>query len=316
MHGVERSGLAASVIGSMGDISSYPSSGKIAGLSAISLVLSNLVSNVPAVMLLRPLTQSLGDGPFFWLALAMSSTLAGNFTLIGSVANLIVAQQARKTVEIGFMEYFRVGAVITVLTIVIGILILAFEVRIAHGETVRGSEFGVRSDVGEVGVQKMGNTVGETSSRSVESLSRVAERPAGSGQRWMRIAKVENRGPKFRSITVIPESVSEGHRMFRVVLVCDTPESRARGLQGFRPLKQNEAALFVFQRAEVVTFWMGTVTFPIDIVFVDTNGIVTKVFPNCRPGSRDFYASERPAGWVIETAAGAGIRPGDRIKIE
>ncbi|HUJ17704.1 MAG TPA: anion transporter [Nitrospirota bacterium] len=127
MHGVEVSGLAAFVIGGTGDLASYSSLGKIAGLSAVSVILSNLVSNVPAVMLLKPLTQSLGNGHFFWLALAMSSTLAGNLTLIGSVANLIVAQQARRRVEISFMEYFRVGALITAATIAIGVLVLALE---------------------------------------------------------------------------------------------------------------------------------------------------------------------------------------------
>ena len=133
MHGVETSGLAGGVISSMGDVGSGSTIGRIAGLSAVSAVLSNLVSNVPAVMLLKPLTESLGSGNLFWLALAMSSTLAGNLTLIGSVANLIVVQQARRKVEIGFMEYFRVGALITVVTILIGILVLALEVKIAHG---------------------------------------------------------------------------------------------------------------------------------------------------------------------------------------
>jgi len=127
MHGVEVSGLAAFVIGRTGDLASFSFLGKIAGLSAVSVILSNLVSNVPAVMLLKPLTQSLGNGQIYWLALAMSSTLAGNLTLIGSVANLIVAQQARRRVEIGFMEYFRVGALITAATIAIGVLVLALE---------------------------------------------------------------------------------------------------------------------------------------------------------------------------------------------
>jgi Na+/H+ antiporter NhaD/arsenite permease-like protein len=56
----------------------------------------------------------------------MASTLAGNFTLIGSVANLIVVQRARaQNVEIGFWEYFKVGAPLTVATIGIGVLWLA-----------------------------------------------------------------------------------------------------------------------------------------------------------------------------------------------
>ena len=63
-------------------------------LSLFTAVLSNIVSNVPAVLALgrscRPLPI-----PSAWLVVAMSSTLAGNFTLLGSVANLIVAEQAR-----------------------------------------------------------------------------------------------------------------------------------------------------------------------------------------------------------------------------
>lgn len=69
--------------------------GRLAGFSVISAVLSNLVNNVPAVMLLKPLAVPLGGDRFVWLSLAMSSTLAVNFTLIGSVANLTVAQQAK-----------------------------------------------------------------------------------------------------------------------------------------------------------------------------------------------------------------------------
>src|SRR5574341_730147 len=140
MHGVEVSGLAAAMIEQAGDLASLSPIGRIAGLSAVSAVLSTLVSNVPAVMLLKPLTESLGGGPFPWLALAMSSTLAGNLTLIGSVANLIVAQQAGKRVVIGFWEYFRVGALITAATIVIGILVLAAEIRIANGAEVAFAE--------------------------------------------------------------------------------------------------------------------------------------------------------------------------------
>ena len=53
----------------------------------------------------------------------MASTLAGNFTLVGSVANLIVAQRAQGAgVTIGFWAYFRVGAPLTVLTILFGVI--------------------------------------------------------------------------------------------------------------------------------------------------------------------------------------------------
>ncbi len=55
----------------------------------------------------------------------MSSTLAGNLTILGSIANLIVVQRARRDgVEISFWEYFKVGAPLTVLTLIVGILFL------------------------------------------------------------------------------------------------------------------------------------------------------------------------------------------------
>jgi Na+/H+ antiporter NhaD/arsenite permease-like protein len=87
-------------------------------------VLSNIVSNVPAVLVFRPFIPHLADPKHAWLTLAMSSTLAGNLTVLGSVANLIVIQRARHQVRIGFWEYARVGAPLTVVTITLGVLLL------------------------------------------------------------------------------------------------------------------------------------------------------------------------------------------------
>jgi Na+/H+ antiporter NhaD/arsenite permease-like protein len=90
-------------------------------LSAVTAALSNLVSNVPAVLVLKPFIANSANPQRAWLIVAMASTLAGNFTLIGSVANLIVAQRARAGgVTIGFWTYFKVGAPLTVLTILFG----------------------------------------------------------------------------------------------------------------------------------------------------------------------------------------------------
>jgi Na+/H+ antiporter NhaD/arsenite permease-like protein len=90
-------------------------------LAGITAVLSNLVSNVPAVLVLKPFIAGLADPQHAWLVVAMAATLAGNFTLVGSVANLIVAQRARREgIEIGFGTYFRVGAPLTVITILFG----------------------------------------------------------------------------------------------------------------------------------------------------------------------------------------------------
>lgn len=94
------------------------------GLLALSTAaLSNVVSNVPAVLVLKPFVAQLHDPQRAWLIVAMASTLAGNFTLVGSVANLIVAQRAKvRGVEVAFWPYFAIGAPLTVLTIVFGMV--------------------------------------------------------------------------------------------------------------------------------------------------------------------------------------------------
>ncbi len=92
-------------------------------LSAVTVALSNLVSNVPAVLVLKPFVAALRDPRRAWLALAMASTLAGNLTLVGSIANLIVAQGAQSHgVRIRFWTYFKAGAPLTALTVLVGVL--------------------------------------------------------------------------------------------------------------------------------------------------------------------------------------------------
>jgi len=90
-------------------------------LSLFTLAASNLVSNVPTVMLLRPLVDTMSDSRTAWLLLAMASTYAGNLTLLGSVANLIVAEGARPLgIRLSFGSYLKAGVPITLLTAFIG----------------------------------------------------------------------------------------------------------------------------------------------------------------------------------------------------
>ncbi|MFN4292556.1 MAG: anion transporter [Thermoflexales bacterium] len=99
--------------------------GGVAPLALVTTLLSNLISNVPAVLLFRPLVPQFADPTQAWLTLAAASTLAGNLTLIGSVANLIVAEQALKFgVKLTFMEYLRPGLIITTLTLIAAIALL------------------------------------------------------------------------------------------------------------------------------------------------------------------------------------------------
>jgi Na+/H+ antiporter NhaD/arsenite permease-like protein len=87
----------------------------------VTAIVSNVVSNVPAVMLLRTVVAGFPDPHAGWLALAMASTLAGNLTITGSVANIIVVERAAaEGVDVGFREYFRIGLPVTIATLVFG----------------------------------------------------------------------------------------------------------------------------------------------------------------------------------------------------
>jgi Na+/H+ antiporter NhaD/arsenite permease-like protein len=91
----------------------------------ISLVLSNLISNVPAVLLLQNLIPAYPQTDRAWLMLAAASTFAGNLTLLGSVANLILAElAARWGVQVTFGAYLRVGVPITLLTLLLAVLFI------------------------------------------------------------------------------------------------------------------------------------------------------------------------------------------------
>lgn len=90
-------------------------------LSALTALLSNLLSNVPAVLLLAPHVAQLSEPRTAWLVVAMASTLSGNLTLVGSVANLIVAERAKaQGVTLSFWAYLRLGLPITLLTLAFG----------------------------------------------------------------------------------------------------------------------------------------------------------------------------------------------------
>jgi Na+/H+ antiporter NhaD/arsenite permease-like protein len=97
---------------------------RTAPLAIFAALLSNLVSNVPAVLVFKGFVSQLPDPVHAWLTLAMSSTLAGNLTVLGSVANLIVIERARRHVRIGFWEYARAGVPLTILSLAAGIWIL------------------------------------------------------------------------------------------------------------------------------------------------------------------------------------------------
>ncbi|HVL49407.1 MAG TPA: SLC13 family permease [Candidatus Thermoplasmatota archaeon] len=89
----------------------------VPGLAVVTAVLSNLVSNVPAVLLLAPTAAAQG-GDLPWLVLATASTLAGNATLVGAAANLIVAEAARgRGEDVDALRFLAFGLPVTLVTL-------------------------------------------------------------------------------------------------------------------------------------------------------------------------------------------------------
>ncbi|TNF35985.1 MAG: hypothetical protein EP329_05670 [Deltaproteobacteria bacterium] len=102
--------------------------GGVAGFTVFTALGSNVVSNVPMVLLTGPYLPVLGPPELGWVLLGYVTTVAGNLTLVGSVANIIVAERAAADYELGFFEYLRFGAVSTALALAVGVplIVLGF----------------------------------------------------------------------------------------------------------------------------------------------------------------------------------------------
>jgi len=118
--GVERAALAADLLGA----STRFGLDRTVVLSSWTALLSNIVSNVPAVLVFKPLLTHMSNPRHAWLVMAMSSTLAGNLTILGSLANMIVVERARREVDISFWDYAKAGIPVTIVTLAIGMAIL------------------------------------------------------------------------------------------------------------------------------------------------------------------------------------------------
>jgi Na+/H+ antiporter NhaD/arsenite permease-like protein len=123
LKGVETSGLLAEMMNTF-QASSGSGLTSIPGLTGFCAILSNLISNVPAVMLLSPLVASVGSNNL-WLTLVTSSTLAGNATILGAAANVIVIETGNKMgVEVSLWQFMKAGLPITIITLLLSVIML------------------------------------------------------------------------------------------------------------------------------------------------------------------------------------------------
>jgi Na+/H+ antiporter NhaD/arsenite permease-like protein len=127
VYGVNKAGWADDIYRVFSPFMSGPPWRETLGFAGLTLVASNLFSNVPFVMLARAWVPTLHEPVLGWHVLALGSTLAGNLTLVGSVANLIVFEAARGRAEISFLGYLRVGLPITLVSFVLGLAVLLAE---------------------------------------------------------------------------------------------------------------------------------------------------------------------------------------------
>jgi len=94
---------------------------------ALVVIASNIISNVPLVLVAVAWVPHMHDPTWGYVMLAVASTLAGNLTLFGSVANIIVMESAGPRGEIGFWRFLRYGAILTIVDLALGFGILFAE---------------------------------------------------------------------------------------------------------------------------------------------------------------------------------------------
>jgi Na+/H+ antiporter NhaD/arsenite permease-like protein len=126
-HALQKTGLPARLVADLAG-AGVPLQ-QLGPLFATTFVLSNIVSNVPAVMLLLPSVTHTLAGP----TLALVSTLAGNLFIVGSVANIIVVDiAARHGIAISWRDHARIGVPVTLVTLAIVAVYLAVRWYGAH----------------------------------------------------------------------------------------------------------------------------------------------------------------------------------------
>jgi uncharacterized protein len=101
------------------------------------------------------------------------------------------------------------------------------------------------------------------------------------------------------------------------VEIADTEAARAKGLMFRKNLPEGQGMLFDFQREQEVSFWMKNTYIPLDMIFIEGSGRISRIVENAKPLSTALIPSEGPVLAVLEVSGGTtrrlGIRPGDSV---
>ena len=104
-----------------------------------------------------------------------------------------------------------------------------------------------------------------------------------------------------------------------IVEVARTPEEQATGLMGRLLLGDNQGMLFAFHQTKDQALWMENTFIPLDMIFMNENGVVLGIVENATPRSRAIRSIGRPSRLVLEVAGGwcarHGVRVGDRMAV-
>nr|MBF0683424.1 DUF192 domain-containing protein [Pseudomonas sp.] len=108
-----------------------------------------------------------------------------------------------------------------------------------------------------------------------------------------------------------------GEHSFNVQVV-DTPEGRAQGLMFVTELADDAGMLFDFREERPVSFWMRNTFIPLDMIFVDADGVVKNIHVNARPHDVTSIPSQGPVQYVLEIPGGRsveiGLKAGDKME--
>jgi Na+/H+ antiporter NhaD/arsenite permease-like protein len=124
VEGLNGTGLPDQVYGHLRGLFGGSANHQAWNLAWFSVAGSNIFSNVPFVLVAGKWINNLADPVLMWKVMALATTLAGNLTILGSVANIIVVESARKHVEVGFWDYAKYGIPVTILTTLAGMVLL------------------------------------------------------------------------------------------------------------------------------------------------------------------------------------------------
>ena len=124
VDGLSDTGLPDAIYSRLQPIFGLSTPAQAWNLAWFSALGSNVFSNVPFVLVAGHWIARFAEPTLIWKILALATTFAGNLTIVGSVANMIVMESARDHIQVGFWDYACFGIPITILTTAAGVIVL------------------------------------------------------------------------------------------------------------------------------------------------------------------------------------------------